>query len=163
MFKLLRLFLQLVLLLAAPSLLAATTTPPTLAPAALAPVEWAGLVKAAVGVVSAERDGKIVPLAVGDRVYARDKIITGKDSRAAITLRDDTLISCGANSQLVLKEFSFDPGTQSGGLVVNILRGVTAFVSGLVAKSSPQAMKVTTPTSTIGIRGTEFIVEVDEE
>lgn len=129
----------------------------------IAPADWAGVVKVAVGSVTAERRGQMVTLAVGDRVFALDKIMTGKDSRAAITLRDDTLISFGANSQVLLREFNFDPGTQSGSMVINVLRGLTAFVSGLVAKSSPVAMQVATPTATMGVRGTEFIVEVDQE
>jgi hypothetical protein len=123
--------------------------------------EWAGIVKSVRGEVVAERAGKTQPLAVGDRVYPRDKLVTGKDSQVGVTLRDDTLISAGANSQLLVAEFAFDPATQNGNVLLSVVRGVTAMVSGLVAKSNPAAMRVTTPTATLGIRGTEFIVEVD--
>lgn len=123
--------------------------------------EWAGTVKAAEGTVMVERRGERTPLGTGDRVFPQDKLITGKDSRVAVTLRDDTLISSGANAQVVISEFAFNPTTQSGGIVVSVLRGVSAFVSGLVAKTSPTAMRVTTPTATLGIRGTEFIVDLD--
>jgi len=129
------------------------------APSALA-AEWAGTVKAAVGTVTVEREGKSLPLAVGDKVFPQDKLITGKDSRVAVTLRDDTLISGNSETQVVINEFAFNPATQSGSVVVSVLRGLTAFVSGLVAKSSPSAMRVSTPTATLGIRGTKFIVEV---
>lgn len=129
------------------------------APSVLA-AEWAGTVKAAVGTVTVEREGKSLPLAVGDKVFPQDKLITGKDSRVAVTLRDDTLISGNSETQVVINEFAFNPATQNGSVVVSVLRGVTAFVSGLVAKSSPSAMRVSTPTATLGIRGTEFIVEV---
>lgn len=125
--------------------------------------EWAGIVKTVRGEVAVERAGKAQPVAVGDKVFPRDKLVTGKDSQVGVTLRDDTLISTGANSQLVVAEFSFDPTTQSGNVLVSVLRGVTAMVSGLVAKSHPDAMRVTTPTLTAGIRGTEFIVEVEGE
>lgn len=125
--------------------------------------EWAGTVKAVAGSASAEREGKLLPLGVGDKVYPKDKLVTGKDSRIAVTLRDDTLISTGADSRLALNEFAFDAATQGGSLFVSVLRGVTAMVSGLVAKANPHAMRVTTPTATIGIRGTEFIVEVEGE
>ncbi|GAB2181245.1 hypothetical protein DLREEDagrD3_14680 [Denitratisoma sp. agr-D3] len=122
--------------------------------------EWAGTVKAASGSVEVEREGKRLPLALGDKVYPQDKLLTGKNSQVAVTLRDDTLISGGPDSQLLINEFVFNPSTQKGSVVVAVLRGVSAFVSGLVAKSSPDAMRVTTPTATLGIRGTEFIVEV---
>lgn len=123
--------------------------------------EWAGTVKSARGDVTVERAGKAQPLTVGDRVFPRDKLVTGKDSQVGVTLRDDTLISAGANSRLVVAEFAFDPATQNGNVMLSVLRGVTAMVSGLVAKSNPNAMRVTTPTATAGIRGTEFIVEVE--
>ena len=123
--------------------------------------EWAGTVKSVRGDVVVERAGKPLPLVVGDKVFPRDKLVTGKDSRVGVTLRDDTLISTGANSQLVVAEFAFDPATQNGNVLLSVLRGVSAMVSGLVAKSSPHAMRVTTPTATAGIRGTEFIVEVE--
>lgn len=125
--------------------------------------DWAGVVKTAQGHVSVERVGQLHPLNVGDRVYARDKLVTGKDGQVGVTLRDDTLVSAGPNSRVGIAEFSFEPTTQNGGMMISVLRGVTAMVSGLVAKSNPAAMRVTTPTATMGIRGTEFIVEVDGE
>jgi hypothetical protein len=125
--------------------------------------EWAGMVKTAVGAVKVERGGMAQEVNVGDKLLPRDKLVTGKDGRVGVTLRDDTLIAAGPNSQLALNEFAFDAATQNGNVVVSVLRGVTAMVSGLVAKTNPQAMRVTTPTSTLGIRGTEFIVEVEGE
>lgn len=125
--------------------------------------EWAGTVKGVAGVVSVDRGGKTLPLALGDKVFPGDRLLSGAGGRIAVTLRDDTLISTGANSQVALKDFSFNPSTQDGNLMIAVLRGVTAMVSGLLAKTNPNAMQVTTPTATIGIRGTEFIVEVADE
>ena len=123
--------------------------------------DWAGTVKAVQGTVTLERGGAPLPVKVGDKLLQKDKLVTGKDSRVAATLRDDTLISVGAQSQVAVNEFAFDPATQAGSVFISVLRGVTAMVSGLVVKANPLAMRVTTPTATIGIRGTEFIVEVD--
>lgn len=125
--------------------------------------EWAGTVKAAEGTVSFDRGGTSTPVKVGDKLLPKDMLVTGKDSRVAVTLRDDTLMSIGAQSRVAVNEFAFDPATRAGSLFVSVLRGVTAMVSGLVAKANPLAMRVVTPTATIGIRGTEFIIEVDSE
>ena len=125
--------------------------------------EWAGTVKAVAGTVAAEREGKAVPLRLGDKVFPGDKLVSGQDSRIAVTLRDDTLVSMDANTQLVINEFAFSDSTHEGNLLVSISRGVVAMVSGLVAKANPSAMRVTTPGATLGIRGTEFIVEVGSE
>ena len=125
--------------------------------------EWAGTVKSASGETYAERNGQRIAIKAGDRVFPGDKLISGKDSQIGVTLRDDTLISASANSQLSIREFSFNPATHEGGMAISILRGVTAMVSGPVAKANPQAMRVNTPTTTIGIRGTEFVVEVEAD
>lgn len=125
--------------------------------------EPAGLVKTLQGTATAQRDGKAVPLAVGDKVLAGDRISTGPASYAGITLKDDTLIGSGPNSSLVLDRFSFEPRTHSGNLLISISRGVTSFVTGLLARSSSQQVAFRTQTATIGIRGTEFIVEVEGE
>jgi len=132
----------------------------TLLSASALAAEWAGTVKAMNGTVQVERNGQQSPLSVGDKLYPLDKVITARDSHVAITLRDDTLISGSANTQLVINEFAFNPSTQNGGVVISVVKGIAAFVSGLVAKSSPTAMRVTTPTATLGIRGTEFIVDL---
>jgi len=125
--------------------------------------EWAGTVKTVSGSVSVERSGKALPVALADRVFPGDRLLTGPDGRVGVTLRDDSRLASGPNSQLTIGEFSFDASRQEGKLAISVLRGTTAFISGLLAKSSPEAMRVSTPTAVIGIRGTEFIVEVEGE
>jgi len=41
-------------------------------------------------------------------------------------------------------------------------RGSLSVVSGRIAKQSPDAMTLRTPSVTLGVRGTEFAVSVDE-
>ncbi len=82
------------------------------------------------------------------------------NSTVGITLKDDTLLSVGPNSSLILEQFSFNTTTQDGNLALRILRGAFSAVSGFIARRNPATLLVYTPTATIGIRGTEFIVEV---
>ncbi len=121
----------------------------------------AGLIKTATGMVAAQRANQAVTLAVGDKVFAGDRITTGANSSVGITLKDDTLISAGANATLAIEEFSFNQTTMAGGMLVSIARGAASFVTGLIGKARPQNVAIKTPTATVGIRGTEFIVEVD--
>lgn len=121
----------------------------------------AGTVKAASGPVTIERGGVRQPLRVGDRVAVGERIRTGAGGRAAITLDDDTRISAGERTALEVKSFAFDPTSHEGNLAVAVLRGVTAFVSGVLAKSGHDRMRVTIPNATVGVRGTEFVVEVE--
>lgn len=99
--------------------------------------------------------------AAGDALGAVDRIVTGPDSSAAVVLRDDTTLVVGPSSRLDLKEFHFDSTTRDGGLLVSLLRGSMRMITGLIGKTNPDAVRVETQTATIGIRGTDFIVQAD--
>jgi len=121
----------------------------------------AGTVKATSGKVTAERDGVRRELKPGDPIYPGERIRTAVGAQAAITLRDDTRIAAGQKTAIEVKTFEYDTTSQDGNLVVSVLRGVTAFVSGSLAKAGVDRMKVVAPNATAGVRGTEFVVEVD--
>ena len=121
----------------------------------------AGTVKTVLGKVQRERAGMLSPLAVGDTLQERDRILVPAQGSAGITLKDDTLISLGSDSSLVISNFAFNPVTQEGRVDTSILRGSMRYVSGLIGRLNPKAIRVETPDSTIDIRGTEFIVEVE--
>ncbi|MET3918178.1 hypothetical protein ABID97_004960 [Variovorax sp. OAS795] len=97
----------------------------------------------------------------GDALAAVDRIVTGPDSSASVVLRDDTTLMIGPSSRLDLKEFHFNSTTQEGGLLVSLLRGSMRMITGLIGKTNPDAIRVETQTATIGIRGTDFIVQAD--
>ena len=58
-----------------------------------------------------------------------------------------------------LSTFDYNPTTHEGNLLVDVLRGTLRMTTGLIAKLKPGQVKVITPTSVIGVRGTDFIVE----
>ncbi len=119
-----------------------------------------GTAKIVRGEVFVERAGRSVPLQVGDALQEKDRIVVREGSSAGITLRDDTRISVGPMSTLVINQFSFDPQTQEGSSDTTILRGTMRYVTGLLGRFRPAAVRVATSTTTVGIRGTDFIVEV---
>jgi hypothetical protein len=97
----------------------------------------------------------------GDALAAVDRILTGPDSSASVVLRDDTTLVVGPSSRLDLKEFHFNATTHEGGVLVSLLRGSMRMITGLIGKTNPDAIRVETQTATIGIRGTDFIVQTD--
>jgi len=119
-------------------------------------------VKVVQGEVRIERAGVSRPLRVGDAVQEKDRIIVSAQASAGITLRDDTRISMGPRSTLVINRFQFDPQTQEGSVDTSILSGTMRYITGLVGRANPNSVRVATSTATIGIRGTEFIVETGE-
>lgn len=129
-----------------------------LAPAAAQ--ETAGVVKIARGDVRIQRADQTLAAGVGTTVLAGDVLRTGSESSAGVTLKDDTRVALGANSQVSLDKYAFNANTHEGNLLVSIFKGTLMMISGLLVKSNPAAARLKTPNATIGIRGTEFIVEV---
>lgn len=125
--------------------------------------EDSGTAKIVRGDVRLERAGSSVPLQVGDLVQEKDRIVASAGASAGITLRDDTRISIGSNSTLVINRFNFDSKTQQGDVDTSILRGTMRYITGLVGRRNPDSVRVATRSVTIGIRGTDFIVEVADD
>jgi hypothetical protein len=121
-----------------------------------------GRIKVSKGQVSIERAGAALPAPVGARLQSADVVSTGSDGAVGITLNDDSLLSAGANSRLSLDRFVHEPSTNQGRLDVSLNRGTLAVISGRIAKQSPEAMTVRTPTAILGVRGTEFAVKVED-
>jgi len=123
--------------------------------------EQAGMVKVSKGAVSIERDGKRVTADVGTPVLVADRVRTGADGSVGVTLRDNTLLSAGPNSLIVIDKFAYDNATQEGKMSVAIRRGTLSVASGRIAKRTPESVDFHTPTSILGVRGTEFVIEVE--
>lgn len=136
-----------------------------LAAFAVAMPAWAtdiGQVKTAKGTVHVEREGKRIPASVGMPIRQADTLVTGADGAVGVTFTDNSLLSTGPNSVLVVDRYNFDSTTHAGRFDASLKKGTLAVVSGKMVKQSPDAMKVRTPAAIMGVRGTEFIVQVDE-
>jgi hypothetical protein len=123
---------------------------------------WAEIarIKRATGVTSIERGANRMTPAPGFQLQPGDVLVTGKDGQLSLTFIDDTRFSVGPNSRIAVDQFDYNRTTQAGAFVTRVDRGSLAVVSGQIAKSKRDAMKVRTPTSLLGVRGTRFIVEV---
>lgn len=120
-----------------------------------------GQIKVTKGTVTIERAGQSIAAAVGTRLQTSDVVRTGADGSVGITMSDNSLLSAGPNSALALDRFEFDSTTNEGHFDASLRSGTLAVVSGKLAKQSPEAMTVRTPTTILGVRGTEFVVRVD--
>jgi hypothetical protein len=121
-----------------------------------------GQIKVMAGTVYLERGGKRLPAQVGMAVRQSDSLITGFDGTAGVTFTDNSLLSVGPNSTLAIDRYAFDSTTHAGQFDASLKKGSLAVVSGKIVKQSPGAMRVHTPTSIMGVRGTEFAVKVSE-
>ena len=121
-----------------------------------------GQIKVAKGQVAIERQGKILPATVGAHLQTSDVVKTGADGSVGITMDDDSLLSAGPNSVLSLDRYAFDATTNQGRFDTSLNKGTLAVISGRIAKQSPDAMTVRTPTAILGVRGTEFVVSAGD-
>ena len=122
-----------------------------------------GLVKVSKGSVQIERNGAKIAAPVGASVMASDVIMTGADGSAGITFTDNSLVSVGPNSVFAIDKYQFDSTTHAGEFEGSLRKGRLAAISGKMVKQSPESMKIRTPSAIMGVRGTEFVVQVDEK
>jgi hypothetical protein len=122
-----------------------------------------GIVKTVRGRVLIERGSSKLEAKVGDPIQERDRLIVKSSGSVGISMSDETLFALGPNSTMVIDRYSYDPITREGKVETSILKGTLRYVTGLIGKANPQAIKVMTLTATVGLRGTEFIVEIPGE
>ena len=129
---------------------------------AMANVASIGNVTQQVGNTIIERQaGEKLTSEKGSTIVSYDTVRTGQ-GKTAIEFLDETRVDVTQNSKLVIDEFVYDPNTSKGKLALKASFGTIRYASGQIAKNSRQDIKITTPTATIGVRGTDFTMTVDE-
>lgn len=121
-----------------------------------------GHIKTVRGTVHLERGGQQLQAVPGLGVRQADRVVTGADGAVGLTFLDNSLLSAGPGTVLALDRFQFDSTTHVGHFDASLQKGSLAGVSGKIVQQSPGAMRVRTPASVMGVRGTDFVVRVDE-
>jgi hypothetical protein len=124
--------------------------------------EPAGRIKRLAGSVLVDRAGQTLPALAGMALQVGDRIRTGADGMAGITMADDTLLTAGHNSSLLINNFQFNNATHNGNMLATVSKGSLHVVTGLIAKKTPEKVSFKTPSVVLGVRGTEFLVDVPE-
>ena len=94
----------------------------------------------------------------GSALYALDNISTGDESRMQALLLDETALTLGPNSKVVIDRFIYDPDKGAGAMVANFLKGSMRFVSGRTSAIARSNVQIKTPAGTLGVRGTSAIM-----
>ena len=106
-------------------------------------------------------DGEDVDAEIDLDIFQYDTVKTGK-GKVAIGFIDDTRVDVTQHSKLIIDEFVYDPNTKKGSLSLKAALGTVRYASGQIAKTSPTEVQIKTPTATIGVRGTDFSMTIDE-
>ncbi len=121
----------------------------------------AGHVKIASGSAFIVRQNVTVAARPGEPVFATDALRTGADGTVGITLKDDTRLSLGPNSEVRLERYLYAPGEGGFEMVLKFVRGASAYVSGRMAKLAPDSIRLETPAAIVGVRGTTVAINIE--
>jgi len=108
-----------------------------------------------------ERDNEVIEGNTGVSVESMDTAVTA-NGRMRIDFVDETRVDLTEHSRLLIDEFVYDPANDVGSLSIKTTLGGVRYASGQIAKKYRQNVKIKTPSATIGVRGTDFIMVVDE-
>jgi len=125
--------------------------------------ETIGVINEVKGKAFVVRDGEQHAPEKGFKLKINDTLKTGPDAAIGVIFNDETVLSIGANSELAVNEYVFQPDQSRFSFVVKMIRGTAAYMSGLIAKISPESARFITPSASIGIRGTKMVIQVENE
>ena len=121
-----------------------------------------GQIKTLNGEVYLVQENSKTKAKLGDVLHQADVVETGNNGSVGITFIDNSRFSVGPNTRIELSQFSFNPTTHDGEFITNMNRGTLTVISGDIAKRSPEAMKIKTPSTILGFRGTKTAIKVIE-
>ncbi|MEW6428022.1 MAG: FecR domain-containing protein [Thermodesulfobacteriota bacterium] len=119
----------------------------------------AGNIVAMRGPVTIVRDGGTLTPRTRDPVFEKDVIRTGATGRVQIMFRDNTLISLGVNTETAIDTYRFQPEEQKAAMRTTVKEGVLRVMGGAITRMAPENFTTETPTATIGIRGSMYLVK----
>lgn len=127
---------------------------------AAAQQEQVALVKVVSGEAYALRAEERAELGVGEAIFVKD-IVETEDGSVGLTFKDGSRISIGPNSRVQFTQFEFAPAEGRLSFLIDFFQGTLQYISGVIAKLSPDAVKVKTPVATVAVRGTRFLAQVE--
>ncbi len=121
-----------------------------------------GYVKSVTGEASITTGEKKIKAEVGSPIHQGSVLQTGKKSSMGVTFKDETVISFGADTLFTVDEYLYSPAQGKLKFSSKLAKGSLNYVSGVIEKLKPDAVSVGTPSGIIGVRGTQFLLKVEE-
>lgn len=122
-----------------------------------------GYVKTVKGEAFVVNAGHPVKAVVGTPIMSGSILRTSANALLGVTFKDNTVMSFGPDTELTVDEYVYAPNKGKLKLGASLAKGTLAYLSGAIAKIKPDAVSIKTPTGTIGVRGTHFVVKVEAD
>lgn len=129
---------------------------------AVADEQAIGHVKSVNGEATITTGEKVAKAEVGSPIFQGSVLQTGKKSSMGVIFKDETVMSFGADTRFLVDEYLYVPSQGKLKFSSKITKGSLNYVSGVIEKLKPDAVTVGTPSGIIGVRGTQFLVKVEE-
>jgi len=121
-----------------------------------------GYVKQLTGDASITTSDVKVVVQVGTAIFQGSVLRTGKKSSVGVTFKDETVMSFGSDTEFRVDEYLYAPTQGKLKFASKLAKGSLNYISGVIEKLQPDAVSVTTPKGTIGVRGTQFLLIVED-
>ena len=103
---------------------------------------------------------ELVPM-VGDHLMKMDVVISGPESSAGIVFSDGTRLAVGSSAEIEISRYLFEPEKANYDFSLYLKKGEVVYSSGKISKLAPDAITLNTPRTSVGVRGTRFIIKTD--
>lgn len=123
--------------------------------------DHAALIKSVNGTVNVTRQQRALGATSGMTLQISDRIATSANASTAIVFRDGTLLTLGPNADVLVRDYVFEPKDNHYSFSVYLAKGSAIYESGKIGKVAPQSVTVDTPTATVGVRGTRFLIDAN--
>ena len=111
------------------------------------------------GVVTRQQEELVAD--VGGDILLYDLLNTG-NGRLAVEFLDKSNLKLTEHSKVLIDEVIYDPDPSKSKMVMKFAMGTARFTSGKIGIMNKANIDIQTPTATIGIRGTDFTITIDE-
>ncbi len=128
---------------------------------ALAADDHVALIKSVTGSVKVMRQQNTIEASAGTTLLVSDRVVSAPGASAAVVFLDGTLVTLGSASDILVRDYVFEPKDANYAFSVYLAKGSAIYASGKIGKMAPQSVKVETPTATVGVRGTRFLIEAN--
>lgn len=128
---------------------------------ATAAENYVALVRSVSGTVKVAREGATLDVVSNTKLQIADHVIAAPRATAAIVFKDGTLLTLGGGADILVRDYVFEPKADNYAFSVYMAKGSAIYESGRIGKLAPQSVKIETPTATVGVRGTRFLIEAN--
>jgi hypothetical protein len=122
---------------------------------------FVGVVKTVAGEAFVKRQNEKFDVVAGMEIQTADILITGPSGYVGLVFSDDTLISMGPRTEITIDDYLFEPREKKLSFILRLVRGTVSYISGQMAKLSPESVQLIMPAATIGVRGTQVLMKAN--